>query len=112
MRDRLEILKNLLADDGSLFIQLDDNEIHYAKVLLDEIFGRKNFISNIVWHKKRGKDNSSRYFSTTHDHILVYAKDASKFYINRVELDEQTKKAYTNPDNDLRGPFKIFYSGQ
>ena len=107
MRDRLEILKRLLAEDGSIFIQLDDNEIHYCKVLCDEIFGRNNFITNLIWHKKRGKDNSSRYFSTTHDHILVYAKDATKYYINRIELDESTKKAYSNPDQDPRGDYRI-----
>lgn len=107
MRDRLEILKRLLAEDGSIFIQLDDNEIHYCKVLCDEIFGRNNFITNLIWHKKRGKDNSSRYFSITHDHILVYAKDATKYYINRIDLDETTKKAYSNPDNDPRGDYRV-----
>ncbi|WP_375672870.1 site-specific DNA-methyltransferase, partial [Bartonella sp. CL45QHWL] len=107
MRDRLELLHHLLADDGALFMQLDDNEIHYAKILCDELFGRNNFVANLIWHKKRGKDNSSRYFSTTHDHILVYAKDFSKFYINRIELDDVTKKAYVNPDNDSRGAYRI-----
>ncbi|WP_330167585.1 site-specific DNA-methyltransferase [Bartonella grahamii] len=107
MRDRLELLHHLLADDGALFMQLDDNEIHYAKILCDELFGRNNFVANLIWHKKRGKDNSSRYFSTTHDHILVYAKDFSKFYINRIELDDITKKAYVNPDNDSRGAYRI-----
>ncbi|WP_273788931.1 site-specific DNA-methyltransferase [Bartonella sp. ML70XJBT] len=107
MRDRLELLHHLLADDGALFMQLDDNEIHYAKILCDELFGRNNFVANLIWHKKRGKDNSSRYFSTTHDHILVYAKNFSKFYINRIELDDVTKKAYVNPDNDSRGAYRI-----
>ncbi len=107
MRDRLELLHHLLADDGVLFMQLDDNEIHYAKILCDELFGRNNFVANLIWHKKRGKDNSSRYFSTTHDHILVYAKDSSQFYINRIELDSVTKKAYVNPDNDPRGAYRV-----
>ncbi|WP_375703416.1 site-specific DNA-methyltransferase [Bartonella sp. AD13SXNS] len=107
MRDRLELLYRLLAENGALFMQLDDNEIHYAKILCDELFGRNNFVSNLIWHKKRGKDNSSRYFSTTHDHILVYAKDSSKFYINRIELDDVTKKAYVNPDNDPRGAYRV-----
>ncbi|EJF77375.1 hypothetical protein MCO_01290 [Bartonella sp. DB5-6] len=107
MRDRLVLLHILLAENGVLFMQLDDNEIHYAKVLCDELFGRNNFVANLIWHKKRGKDNSSRYFSTTHDHILVYAKNSSKFYINRVELDDATKKAYSNPDNDPRGEYRV-----
>lgn len=107
MYPRLELLRELLTEDGSIFIQIDDNEQAYLKVLMDEIFGRKNFITTITWHKKRGKDNSSRYFSITHDFIEVYAKDATKFYINRIELDESTKEAYTNPDNDPRGPYRV-----
>ncbi len=107
MKPRLELLRNLMRNDGCIFIQLDDNEVHYCKVLCDEIFGRNNFITTIVWHKKRGKDNSSRYFSITHDFILVYAKDATKFYINRIDLDEITKKAYSNPDNDPRGVYRV-----
>lgn len=107
MYPRLELLHELLAEDGSLFVQIDDNEQAYLKVLLDEIFGRKNFITTITWHKKRGKDNSSRYFSITHDFIEVYAKNADQFYINRIELDDTTKKAYSNPDNDPRGPYRV-----
>ena len=107
MRERLEFLRNLLSDDGVLWIQLDDNEMHYGKVLCDEIFGRQNFISTITWHKKRGKDNSSRYFSITSDYILVYAKNAVSFYVNRIEMDESTKEAYTNPDNDPRGDYRL-----
>lgn len=107
MRERLELLRNLLSDDGVLWMQLDDNEMHYGKVLCDEIFGRQNFISTITWHKKRGKDNSSRYFSITSDYILVYAKNAVSFYVNRIEMDESTKEAYTNPDNDPRGDYRL-----
>lgn len=107
MRERLELLKNLLSDDGVLWMQLDDNEMHYGKVLCDEIFGRQNFISTITWHKKRGKDNSSRYFSITSDYILVYAKNAGSFYVNRIELDDSTREAYTNPDNDPRGDYRL-----
>ena len=107
IRPRLEILKELLCNEGSIFIHLDDNEMHYAKVLCDEIFGRINFITTITWHKKRGKDNSSRYFSATHDFILVYAKNAKSFQINKVELENSTKKAYTNPDNDPRGNYRL-----
>jgi len=107
MYPRLELLRELLAEDGAFFIQLDDREIHYAKVIVDEIFGRSNFISGITWHKKRGKDNSSRYFSITHDNILCYAKNSPMFYVNRIELDDGTKKAYKNPDNDPRGQYRL-----
>lgn len=104
---RLELLRDFLREDGCIFVQLDDTEMHYGKVLLDEVFGRKNFISNIVWHKKRGKDNSSRYFSITHDNILVFAKNAANFFVNRIELSAETRKAYSNPDNDKRGDYRL-----
>lgn len=107
MYPRLELLKEFLREDGCILVQLDDMEMHYGKVILDEIFGRKNFISNIVWHKKRGKDNSSRYFSITHDNVLVFAKNAAEFFINRIAISEETKKAYTNPDNDSRGIYRL-----
>jgi adenine-specific DNA-methyltransferase len=107
MYPRLELLRELLAEDGSIFVQTDDNEHAYLKVMMDEIFGRKNFITTIVWHKKRGKDNSSRYFSITHDSISVYAKNAKNFYVHKIELEERTKQAYTNPDNDERGVYRL-----
>ena len=107
MQNRLELLKSLLSDDGSIWIQLDDNEFHYAKVLCDEILGRSNFITSITWHKKRGKDNSSRYFSITHDYILVYSKDSKAFHPNRLNLSDDTKKAYKNSDNDPRGNYRL-----
>ena len=72
---RLVVLKNLLTDDGSLWITIDDNEAHYLKVLCDEVFGRGNFIANIVWEKTAGRKNDT-FISTAHDHILVYAANA------------------------------------
>ena len=107
MYPRLELLRELLSENGSMFVQIDDNEHAYLKVMMDEIFGRKNFITTIVWHKKRGKDNSSRYFSITHDSISVYAKNAKNFYVRKIELGERTKQAYTNPDNDERGVYRL-----
>lgn len=74
MRDRLEIIKRLLADDGSLWITIDDNEAHYLKVLCDEVFGRGNFVVNAIWVKKSAPQNDTKWISDTHDHILVYAK--------------------------------------
>lgn len=73
MRDRLEILRNLMTDDGSLWITIDDNEAHYLKVLGDEIFGRSNFVANIVWQKFHSVKTNSKYgISQAHDHILVF----------------------------------------
>ena len=74
MRDRLEILRNLLSDDGSLWITIDDNEAHYLKVLCDEVFGRYNFVSNAVWQKKYTIANDAKWLSDNHDHVLIYAK--------------------------------------
>ena len=103
MRDRLEIIKRLLAEDGSLWITIDDNEAHYLKVICDEIFGRPNFVSNVVWQKTLTRRNDAKAFSTAHDHILVYAKNFSEFKINKVDSGEKQRATYQNRDNDPRG---------
>lgn len=106
MRDRLEILKNLLSDDGSIWISIDDNEGHYLKVLCDEIFGRANFLSTVIWQKKYAPKSDSKHFSTSHDFILVIAKDINKFKLGRLAKTEKQTGRYTNRDNDPRGPWK------
>lgn len=106
MRDRLEIIKNLLSDDGSLWITIDDNEGHYLKILCDEIFGRKNFVSTVIWQKKYAPKSDSKYFSTSHDFVLVIAKDLTKFNLGRLAKTEKQTGRYTNRDNDPRGPWK------
>ncbi|MCI4412113.1 MAG: site-specific DNA-methyltransferase [Thiotrichales bacterium] len=103
MRDRLEIIRNLLADDGSLWITIDDNEAHYLKVMCDEIFGRVNFVANVVWQKKYAGTNDSRYLSDVHDHLLVYAKNKLVWRPNLLERSEELNSKYSNPDNDPRG---------
>lgn len=113
MRDRLEIIRRLLSDDGSLWITIDDNEAHYLKVLCDEVFGRKCFIANCVWQKRYARDNNSA-IGNAHDHVLLYAKDLERFRLvrNRLELDEKTRTPYRNPNNDLRGPWQsISFTG-
>lgn len=85
MRDRVEILRNLLSDDGSLWVNLDDSEAHYFKVMCDEVFGRKNFIANIVWQKKFSPQNDADYFSDTHDHIFVFARSKDTFIPNLLD---------------------------
>ena len=106
MRERLEILQNLLADDGSIWITLDDNETHYCKILCDEIFGRKNFIADVIWNSRKSISNDA-IISLNTNHILVYAKQidiirtkAKKNELFKGEIDE-TK--FDNPDNDPRG---------
>jgi adenine-specific DNA-methyltransferase len=103
MRDRLEIIRRLLSDDGSLWITIDDNEAHYLKVLCDEVLGRANFISTLAWQKKYAVKSDSEFFSESHDFILVYAKNRGAFRINRLGRTEAQDARYKNPDNDLRG---------
>ena len=106
MRDRLELLRRLLTQDGSIWITLDDNEVHYAKVMCDEIFGRSNFVSTVIWQKKYTQANDAAFFSDNHDYILVYTKDKIRFRLNKLERDEKLNAAYKNPDNDQRGAWK------
>jgi len=104
MRDRISIMRNLLEDSGSIWISIDDNEVHYLKVLCDEVFGRKNFLANILWQKRTSPDARLK-ISDAHDHILVYSKDASQTKINKIPLTELQSKNYKNPDKDPRGPW-------
>jgi adenine-specific DNA-methyltransferase len=103
MRDRLEILRNLLAEDGSIWITIDDNEAHYLKVMCDELFGRKNFVANVVWQKKYAPANDALWLSDSHDHILVFAKNKSIWRPNKLARTSEQNKLYSNPDNDPRG---------
>lgn len=106
MRDRLEILKNLLADDGSIWISLDDNEQAYCKVLCDEIFGRKNFVCNVIWQKKYSPANDAKWLSDNHDFIIVYAKNKETWRPNLLPRSEEMNARYKNLDNDPRGLWK------
>lgn len=104
MRARLVLLQNLLRDDGSIWISIDDNEVAYLRVLCDEIFGRGNFVTTIIWEKRKSRENR-RAFSFKHDYIVVYAKNKQLFEETRntVELSEDVLKRYKNPDDDPRG---------
>lgn len=105
MKNRLGIARELLSQDGSLWINIDDDESHYLKVLADEVFGRENFIANIVWQKKYTIANDATFFSDNHDHILLFAKVKSSFRINGLQRTEEQNKRYKNPDNDPNGPW-------
>lgn len=105
MRDRLEILKRLLSEDGSIWINLDDNEVHYCKVLCDEIFGRQNFLCDVAWEKRYSPPPDTKDFGYIHDHILVYRKSVT-FNRNLLPLTEDQKSRYKNQDNDPRGCWK------
>ncbi len=105
MKERLVILHKLLREDGSIWISIDDDECHYLKVMCDEIFGRKNFIANVIWEKKHTRSNDAKFFSDTHDHILVCAKNKSHFSLNLLPRTEQNIQSYSNMDADSRGPW-------
>jgi adenine-specific DNA-methyltransferase len=102
MRDRLESLRRLLSEDGSIWISIDDNEAHYLKVLCDEVFGRACFITTIVWEKADSPRNSARQFSSDHDYILVYSKNPD-WTPQRLPRTEASDSIYSNPDDDPRG---------
>ena len=106
MKPRLEILKTLLSEDGSIWISIDDNECHYLKVLCDEIFGRQNFVASNVWQKIHSTKNDAKYLSQNHEYILVYAKNINNLKINLLERTEGMNSRYQNPDNDPRGPWQ------
>jgi adenine-specific DNA-methyltransferase len=106
MRDRLEIIRRLLSEDGSLWITIDGNEAHYLKVLCDEVFGRGNFVATVIWQKKYAPKSDSKYFSESHDFVLVVAKQLDRFTLGRLPKTEKQTGRYTNRDNDPRGPWK------
>ena len=107
MYSRLMLARNLLSEDGAIFISIDDNEQDSLKRICDEVFGSGNFIGNIVWKRKRGRDNSARWLSKAHEYCLLYSKQKGCFEIGLLPLDDETKKAYRNPDNDSRGVYRM-----
>lgn len=106
MRERLEILAKLLRQDGSIWISVDDNEGHYLKVLMDEVFGRRNFVATVIWQKKYAAKADTKFLSESHDFILVYAANIDKLQMNRLPKTEKQTSRYKNADNDPRGPWK------
>ncbi len=105
MRDRLEIMRRLLSKDGSLWVTIDDTEAHYLKVLCDEIFGRANFVGNVVWQKKFSPQANAIGLSDSHDHVLVYCRQKTDWHPNLLIRTEEADSRYLNLDNDPRGPW-------
>ena len=103
MVTRIRILRNLLREDGSIWISIDDDEGHYLKVLCDEVFGRENFINTVIWEKKFSPQNDTKWLSDSHDFVLVYAKNKVLWRPNLLSRTEDMDNRYTNPDNDPRG---------
>ena len=106
MRERLEILWRLLSKDGSIWISIDDDEQAYLKVLMDEIFGRKNFVNNVIWEKKYAPSNDAKWLSDSHDFIMVYARNKDSWKPNLLPRGEKQNKYYKYDDNDGRGPWR------
>lgn len=103
MYPRLKLARNLLQDEGVIFISIDDHEVHNLRKLCDEIFGEENFVANIIWEKKFAPSNDAKWFSDNHDHLLLYAKDKEIYRPRLLERNEEALKRYKNPDNDHRG---------
>ena len=104
MYARLNVLYHLLAEDGTIWIALDDNEVHYCKVMCDEIFGRNNFVQSVVWRSSDNSNNDSKQFSIDHNTILVYAK-RSGWLSKRLPPKDSQSTHFKNPDNDPKGPW-------
>ncbi len=103
MYPRLKLLRDLLSDEGAIFLVIDDNEVFGSKALLNDIFGEENFIATIVWQKVFAKKNKARFFSGSHDYVHVYAKSAELWKRNLLPRTNKDLKSFKNPDNDPRG---------
>ncbi len=103
MYSRLLIARQLLREDGVIFISIDDNEVHHLRKLCDEVFGEDNFVANIIWEKKFAPSNDAKWFSDNHDHILIYAKSKDIYRPILLERNEEALSRYKNMDNDPRG---------
>ena len=103
MYPRLKLLQKLLADDGVIFISIDDTEISNLRLLMDEVFGANNFVTTVIWHKNYAPKSSAKFFSEDHDYITIYAKNKMAWIPNLLPRTEEQDKIYKNPDNDPRG---------
>lgn len=103
---RLKLAKDLLTDDGVIFISIDDNEQENLKKCCDEVFGGQNFVAQLVWERAYAPKNDARFISNSHDYVLMYAKNLDSFVIGRLPRTEEANARYQNPDNDPRGVWK------
>jgi adenine-specific DNA-methyltransferase len=107
MRERLDLAKQLISKHGTLWVIISDHECHYLKVMLDDLFGRKNFIADCAWQKMPSTHNHTKYLSKSYDHVLVYGKDKTSVKIRGFKRSDKMNAAYKNPDNDPKGPWKL-----
>ena len=106
MMPRLKLLRELLRDDGAIFVSIDDNEVHRLRDLMDDVFGEDNFLATVIWEKVYSPKSSAKYFSENHDFILVYARVKDQFELGLLPRTDEANARYGNPDNDPRGPWK------
>lgn len=103
---RLLVARILLANDGVIFISIDDNEVHHLRKICDEVFGAGNFIAELIWERAYSPKNDAKYISNSHDYVLMYAKQIENFRIGRLPRTEEANARYSNPDDDPRGVWK------
>jgi adenine-specific DNA-methyltransferase len=106
MRERLQLIRELLSPGGSVWVHLDDAEMAYCRVLMDEIFGRGNFVASIIWKRRNDPRNTATHVSADHDFILCYTRDIAMSSFNQLPRTDEMDSAYTNPDGDSRGPWR------
>jgi len=107
MMPRLKLLRELLREDGVIFISIDDNEVHYLRMLMDEIFGEENFLAVISWQGMDTIKNDARYFSTNTEYVVCYARDIERVNVHGIRKSEKQRSVYKNHDNDPRGPYLL-----
>lgn len=102
---RLKLARNLLRDDGVIYISIDDGEVHNIRKMCDEAFGESNFVANVIWEKKFSPQNDAKWLSDNHDHILIYAKNKEIWRPFKLPRTDENNARFSNPDNDPRGPW-------
>jgi site-specific DNA-methyltransferase (adenine-specific)/adenine-specific DNA-methyltransferase len=103
---RLVLLRDMLREDGAIFVTIDDNEVQNLRAVMDEVFGKRNFVTSIIWHKNYAPKSTAKHFSEDHDYILVYARNGDKWRPGLLPRTEKQDRVYKNPDNDPRGPWR------
>ncbi|MFC6285531.1 site-specific DNA-methyltransferase [Nocardioides sp. GCM10027113] len=106
MYPRLSLARNLLTQDGVIFVSIDDHEVHNLRHLMDEVFGPENFIATVIWQKVYSPKSTARHLSEDHDYVVIYARNANEWTPNLLPRTAKQDEAYSNPDNDPRGPWK------
>jgi adenine-specific DNA-methyltransferase len=106
MHPRLALARNLLRDDGVIFVSIDDHEVHNLRLLMDEVFGEENFLANIVWQKRYVSNATAKHLSDMHDHVIAYSRNLANVTIALQNRNEEQLEAYKNPDEDPRGPWR------